>query len=500
VTAGSPDSGRPYHALPGYWRDEVATGQAAERRPLVPAADRFLHGSFAPVAEEITAFDLPVTGQVPAQLTGRYLRNGPNPLNLDDPNYHWFIGSGMVHGVRLRDGKAEWYRNRWVRSKDVSERLHEPWPGGPVHENFDFAANTHIIVSGGRTLATVEAGALPYELSYELDTLGSCDFGGSLPGGFAAHTKLDPRSGELHAIAYFWAWNYLQHMVIDQAGTVVRTTNIPVADGPMCHDFALTEKYVVIYNLPVTFSLDAVSAGAKMPYVWNPRHQPLVGLLPRDSRRQAGGEAGGDADGIRWIEIDPCWVFHTLNAYDDDGKVVVDLCEYPAFDVARFWSDTTPVTPSRWTIDPAAGKVRKQSLDDRTQEFPRVDERVVSRRHRYGYGVAIGEVGRAAFTMRGDFADQAFSNAIFKHDLVAGTAQVREFGRDAAVGEAVFAPSAPDCAEDDGFVLAYAHNPERGAADLVILAAQDFTGEPIARIHLPARIPLGFHGSWLPDG
>ena len=85
-----------------------------------PAGHRFLEGPFAPVTEEITAFDLPVTGQLPAELDGRYLRNGPNPLGLDDPNYHWFLGAGMVHGVRLRGGKAEWYRNRWVRSKAVA--------------------------------------------------------------------------------------------------------------------------------------------------------------------------------------------------------------------------------------------------------------------------------------------------------------------------------------------------------------------------------------------
>ena len=111
----------------------------------MPADNRFLEGSFAPVTEEITAFDLPVTGRLPAELSGRYLRNGPNPLGLDDPNYHWFLGAGMVHGVRLRDGRAEWYRNRWVRSKAVAAARGEQWPGGPVHENMDFAANTHII-------------------------------------------------------------------------------------------------------------------------------------------------------------------------------------------------------------------------------------------------------------------------------------------------------------------------------------------------------------------
>ena len=323
--------------------------------------NRFLEGSFGPVTEEITAFDLPVTGSVPAELNGRYLRNGPNPLGLDDPDYHWFLGAGMVHGVRLRGGKAEWYRNRWVRSEAVAAQHDEKWPGGPVHENMDFAANTHIISHGGRTLATVKAGPLPYELSNELDTIGPYDFGGTLPGGFAAHTKLDHATGELHAIAYFWAWDHVQHVVVDAAGKVTRTTDIPVADGPMMHDFALTGSYVVLLDLPVTFSLNAVTAGKELPYVWNPAHQARVGLLPRD----------GSAP-VRWIGIEPCWVFHCLNAYDDDrGRVVVDLCQYnQSFDVSTLWAAHGPVTLDRWIIDPAAGKVAQQRLDDRGQEFP----------------------------------------------------------------------------------------------------------------------------------
>jgi carotenoid cleavage dioxygenase-like enzyme len=454
----------------------------------VPAEKRFLEGAFAPVTEEVTAFDLPVTGQVPAVLSGRYLRNGPNPRGLDDPHYHWFLGAGMVHGVRLRDGKAEWYRNRWVRSKAVAEALGEPWPGGPVHENMDFAANTHIIAHGGRNLATVEAGALPYELSDELATVGPCDFGGTLPGGFAAHTKLDRQTGELHAIAYFWAWPYIQHVVVDAGGKVTATTNISVADGPMMHDFALTGRYVVLLDLPVTFSLNAVTAGREFPYVWNQGHQARVGLLPRD---------GGAA--VRWIEIEPCWAFHTLNAYDDGDRVVVDLCQYnESFDVSTLWAAHGPVTLDRWTISPAAGTVSQQRLDDRGQEFPRVDDRIISRPHRYGYSAVIGEAIRA-ITVAGDFTDDAFTNALLRHDLAAGHTEVHEFGRDATVGEAVFAPAAPDAAEDDGYVMAFVHNPDRGAADLVILAAQDFTGAPVAQVHLPTRIPLGFHGSWIAD-
>jgi carotenoid cleavage dioxygenase-like enzyme len=178
----------------------------------------FLDEAFAPVEEEITAFNLPVTGQVPAGLNGRYLRNGPNPLGLDDPHYHWFLGAGMVRGVRLRDGKAEWHRNRWVRSEAVAAQHDQKWPGGPVHENMDFAANTCTISHAGRTLATVKSGPLPYELTEELDTGGPCDFGATLPDGFAAHAKLDHATGELHVIAYFWTWDHVQHVIVDSGG------------------------------------------------------------------------------------------------------------------------------------------------------------------------------------------------------------------------------------------------------------------------------------------
>src|SRR5262249_48879122 len=102
-----------------------------------PMTTRFLTGAFAPATDEVTAFDLPVTGRIPVELNGRYLRNGPNPLGLEDPEaYHLFVGEGMVHGVRLRDGRAEWYRNRWVRSRDVASRLGEEWPGDPDGADF----------------------------------------------------------------------------------------------------------------------------------------------------------------------------------------------------------------------------------------------------------------------------------------------------------------------------------------------------------------------------
>ncbi|MEU6065617.1 carotenoid oxygenase family protein [Streptomyces sp. NPDC047082] len=473
-----------------------AAGPRASARPGKPT-DRhypFLEGAFTPVTEELTAFDLTVTGRVPRELNGRFLRNGPNVLGLDDPRaHHWMLGEGMVHGVRLRDGRAEWYRNRWVRSSEVTKKLGEPYPG-PVPPD-DFACNTHVIPYRGRILALQESGPLPYELDGELNTVGTHDFRGTLEGAFTAHTKYDAGAGELHAIAYYPAWDHVRHLVVDPSGRIARTTRIAVADAPMMHDFALTEKHVVVFDIPVTFDPAAAERGAPVPYFWNRKHPTRVGVMPR---------TGG---AVRWFSIEPVFFSHTLNAYDEGSCVVVDLTTYPApFHVARRGSDGPYAAGTakleRWTIDLRDGRVRQRTIDDRPQEFPRVNEALVSRRHRYGYSAAAADLTLAYLTHDGNPPDRAFSNALIKHDLLRGTAQVHRLPRDAAAGEAVFVPrdpADPKAAEDNGYAIAYVHDPDRGAADLLILAAEDFTGEPVARIQLPGRVPLGFHGSWIPD-
>ncbi|MFF1925244.1 carotenoid oxygenase family protein [Streptomyces sp. NPDC058221] len=455
----------------------------------------FLEGAFAPATEELTAFDLPVTGRIPRELNGRYLRNGPNALGIEDPRaHHWMLGDGMVHGVRLRGGRAEWYRNRWVRSSQVAKKLGEPYPG-PVPPD-DFATNTHVIPYRGRILALQESGPLPYELDDELNTVGTHDFRGTLEGAFTAHTKFDAHADELHAITYYPTWDHVRHVVVDPTGRVSRTTRIPVADAPMIHDFALTENYVVVFDMPVTFDMAGAERGDPVPYVWNRKHPARVGVLPR---------AGG---AIRWFEVDPVFYSHTLNAYEEGSDIVVDLTTFPApFLVAGNGSGGPYGAGTgrleRWTIGLGHGRVRTRTIDDRPQEFPRVNEALVSRRHRYGYSAAAAEMTLAYLTADGgNPPDRAFGNALFKHDLLRGTAQVHRLPRGSAASEAVFVPSDPadrKADEDDGYAIAYVHNPERGASDLVILAAQDFTGEPVARIHLPGRVPLGFHGSWIPD-
>jgi carotenoid cleavage dioxygenase len=443
--------------------------------------NRYLEGSYAPVTDEVTVTDLRVSGTIPSQLEGRYLRNGPNPISADPETYHWFTGDGMVHGVRLRDGKAAWYRNRWVRNASVAEALGEQWAGGPVHAEMDFAANTNVIGHASRTFAIVEAGARPYELGYELDTIGSTDLDGTLPAGYTAHPKRDPATGELHAVSYSWVWgNKVQYSVIDTSGRVRKVVDVELPASPMLHDMSLTERFAVIYDLPVVFNIDMAVAGTRFPYAWDPDHQARIGLLPRDADTGAA---------VRWFDVEQCYVFHPMNAYDDGDKVVIDVVRHPRmFDRNKLGPDEGRPTLDRWTVDLTAGKVLEERLDDHGQEFPRVDERLVGQRHRYGYAVGLDEDAAGL-----DFA----ANAVFKHDLRSGRTETRAFPN-SPVGEVVFVPSGTDAAEDDGVLMGYVYDAERGASDLVLLDAGSL--ETVATVQLPVRVPLGFHGNWVPDG
>ncbi|MGW8377491.1 carotenoid oxygenase family protein [Streptomyces sp. ODS28] len=459
-------------------------------------------GGFKPVREEVTAHDLPVTGRIPAELNGRYLRNGPNPMNLDDPTLHLFLGEGMVHGVRLREGRAEWYRNRWVRSEHVASELGERHPGGASVNLGDAACNTHVIGHAGRTLALVESGPRPYELTYELDTARRGDFGGTLPGGYTAHPKLDPRTGELHAVCYQFGDDQVRYLVVSPEGRVTSSIGVPAAHQPMIHDCALTERYVVLYDLPVTFSEELARGGAQLPYAWNERRPARIGLLPRAGTGAGVREGAAEGTGVpQWFEVEPCWIFHTLNAYDEGDAVVIDAVRYDhMMRDARLEGSPLP-TLDRWTLDTATGKTTQSRLDDRPQEFPTVSPAAVAGAHRYGYAAVTPDINTHLTEQQelSSLPDDAFGDALLKHDLTAGSAQRRPFRSGAYAGEPFFVPSATAAAEDDGYVMSFVHDPDRGATDLLILSAQDFTGDPVAAVHLPVRVPLGFHGSWVPD-
>jgi carotenoid cleavage dioxygenase len=474
--------------------------------------NRYLKGEFAPLREEYTLTDLDVAGTIPDYLDGRYLRNGPNPIGEIDPElYNWFVGDGMVHGVRIRDGRAEWYRNRWVRGPHATRQLSEPQPKGrfPISP---IAANTNVIGHAGKTLALIEAGLANYELTDELDTVGVCAFDGTLSGGYTSHPKHDPQTGELHAVSYHMhLGNKVQYSVIGTDGRARRVVDITVTGSPMMHDFSLTQRYVVFYDLPVTFDariatamtvprylrlptrllLSAVigrvripdpiaarqprskDSDRRFPYSWNPAYPARVGVMPRD---------GGDAD-VRWFDVEPCYVFHPMNAYDDGDTIVLDVARHPKmFDNDRLGPNEGLPTLDRWTVDLADGNVRESRIDDRGLEFPRVDERRVGRRHRYGYTPTVGEGATVGDTL-------------IKHDFVTGRTESRWFGAETVLSEFVFHPESPDAAEDAGVLMGYVYDRAADRSELAILDAQ--TLHSVASIRLPHRVPAGFHGNWV---
>ncbi|MFV0315847.1 MAG: carotenoid oxygenase family protein, partial [Microthrixaceae bacterium] len=330
----------------------------------------YLSGSFGPVSEEVTAFDLPVSGELPAELSGRYLRNGPNPLGTVDPaTHHWFLGDGMVHGIRLDEGRAAWYRNRYVGSKRVSAARGEPDIAGPNWNGADIAPNTAVGGWAGTTWALVEAGVVPVELGYELETIARNDFGGTITGPFSAHPKYDPVTRELHAMAYAlpeWL-DHIAYVVIGADGLATKELEIPIAGMPMVHDMSITRTWVLIYDQPVTVDIELAMV-SPFPFRWNPDHGRRVGLMPRE----------GTPGEIVWIDLPLGYAYHPLNAYDtDDGKVVVDICTYDRM------FDRDPLGPfgdgglgrlERWELDPEAARVSISVIDDQPNEFPRCNE------------------------------------------------------------------------------------------------------------------------------
>jgi len=438
-----------------------------------------LRGNFAPVTEEVTATGLEVIGALPPELCGTYVRNGANPATGESP--HWFLGDGMLHGVRLEGGRAVWYRNRWVRTPRLADPGRERvGPGGRIDYTLSLA-NTHVIRHAGRILA-LEEGSFPYEVGPELETVGCHDFAGELAQAMTAHPKICPETGELLFFSYAQQPPYLVHHRVDREGRLVQSEPITVGGPTMMHDFQITRHHSLFMDLPVVFDMELALQGT-MPFRWSDDYPARIGVMPR---------SGADAD-VRWFEVEPCYVFHTLNAWEEDAETIVfDVCR-----ISELWrtgsamaGGTGRQTLHRFSLDLASGRSREETLDERSMDFPRVADARVGLRNRYGYTLqlAAGPGGAPGF------------GGHLKLDLRTGATGLQTYGEGRRAGEPVFVPGAgADPDSDDGWVLSYVHDESTGSSELVVVDAQRWGAEPVARIPLPQRVPYGFHGSFLPD-
>ncbi len=440
------------------------------------AATRWhLRNNWAPVLDELTVTDLRVDGAVPPELEGVYIRTGPNPAS--GSSAHWFFGDGMVHGVRLGGGKAEWYRNRFVQTPNITDPA-----GDPMSNMGDLTrgtGNTHVLRHRDDILC-LEEGHWPWRIDGELNTLGYQNWGGALTTSMTAHPKVCPVTGELIAFSYLSPTPpFLHYIRIGADGELKQLEGIEIPNMVMMHDFNVTEHHVIFMDLPVVFDLGKLASG--MPFKFDRDAGARLGVMPRH---------GTNAD-VRWFEIEPCYVFHPVNAFEHGDVITLLVSRQPeAFgtsnddyaEVGRLW---------KWTIDLAAGTVREEQLDDRPGDFGRVDDRMVGLDARYGYLMAMAGEGVAE--------EPVYGSALWKYDLRSGECWEHQLGAGVRGAEPVFAPRSPDAPEGDGWVLSFTHDTATDESCLVIVDAQDFASPPVATIHLPRRVPYGAHGSWLPD-
>ncbi|MDA7589976.1 carotenoid oxygenase family protein [Pseudomonadales bacterium] len=426
----------------------------------------WLRDNFAPTFKERTVSDLKVIGQIPESLQGTLLRNGANPQSGESA--HWFLGNGMLHGVRIEAGQAKWYRNRYVKTPLYLK------PDGDVMDGLGdmtmSAANTNVIQHAGKIMA-LEEGHWPFVVSNELETVGPNNYGGKLEGAMTAHPKICPETGELLAFSYGMTPPYLTYLRASASGELLQTEQIEVPGATMIHDFNVTRNFVIFMDLPAVWNFEGM-ATTGLPILWDESYGARLGVMPRN---------GGNAD-VVWYEIDPCYVFHPLNAYENGDKIVIDVCRMD--DTMKPGSSAPPML-YRWTIDQASGRVTETQLDDRVVDFPRVADAVVGLKHQFGYCAA--------------FAGSApYGEGLIKYDLEAGTSEYRHLDGGQA-SEAVFVKDPTASGEDGGFLLSYVYQPEIDQSEVLILNAQDMLGEPVARIQIPARVPAGFHGNWIGD-
>lgn len=451
----------------------------------------FLRDNFAPVQDEVDAPALEVVGRIPPDLRGMYVRNGPNPMFKPRGAYHWFDGDGMLHGVHIQDGKVG-YRNRYVRTRglEVERKAGKAVYGGLLdppdlrdvlrgpQDTFKNAANTALVWHNRSLLALWEAGP-PHEIRVpSLETEGVHDFGGELRHNFTAHPKIDPVTGQMRFFGYGILGSLVGYGVVEPDGRISHTATLRMRFPAMMHDFAVTRNYSLFLELPEVFSIEP----GKGMFHYKPELGARIGVVPRL----------GGGDQMRWFEIDPCFVFHTLNAFEDGDKILLYACragEFPrivnhegATAQAR-WTPEWAGRPRlcRWTLDLAAGGARLETLDDLDVEFPRCNDALTGQPTRYGYAMAF------------DFS------AHVKYDLASGRRFVHNHGRGRYAGEALFVPRPDSQDEDDGWLLAYVFDEDRGKSELAILDAKSFDSEPVARVLLPVRVPYGFHGAWIPE-
>jgi carotenoid cleavage dioxygenase-like enzyme len=458
-------------------------------------------------------FDLEVEGRIPPELDGTFYRVGPDqafPPKMGDANP--FNGDGVVTSFRIRNGHAD-MRHRYVMTERLKvERAARKGLFGEYRNAFTddasvagvqrTVANTNVFCHGGRLLAIKEDGP-PYEMDpVTLETKGVWDWNGQMTAtSFTAHPKIDPVSGDLVGYSYAArgeATDDLACWTFDRTGRKTWEVWFKSPYPGMIHDCAISERYLILALIPQVMDIERLRRGG-IAFQWEPALDQVYIVVPR----------GGSAKDVRFFRAPNAMPGHTINAFDDGGKLHLDL---PVATNNVFWffpdkdgkfpppgSFGTEVT--RWSFDmnDRNSKAVPTVFSRLAAEFPHVDDRYIGRPYRYGFMQAMDpskpyDAGRAGPVMG------FFFNTFLTMDTHTGKADMWFAGDTSSTQEPVFAPKGPRAAEGEGYVMGIVNRRAEHRSDLVILDAQRMAEGPVATVKIPVRLKYGIHGNWVPAG
>lgn len=485
------------------------TAGAPARTPYNKELTPFVQGGFQPVTQEITVENLSVIGKLPIDLDGQYIKNGPNSFFLPQPGqpYHWFDGDGMVHAVRIKEGKALNYTNKFIKTKrlikdrkrgDTVYNMGE-MSRGNLRAILDKRAydddgktilgrlNTNVVFHGRRLLALEETDK-PYQLSVpSMDTLGQYTYGDQLKHIMCAHPKIDPVSGELFMFGHeiFPGKYFTSYTVVNRDGSWKSTLRIAVRSAKFMHDMAITERFAVVFDISANFDFNALNKGHD-PWLFDANMPAKFGIVPKYAT---------DAKEVVWFTAKPCMIFHTINAFEDGDEVVLHCCRGNAFSMSFKTQDHDGnwLYPYEWRFNLKTGVTTERQLCSVRCDFPLVNKSVVGRKQRYSYYT----------TYRPRPSDNVpLYDGLLKFDHQTGQQVALIYlEKHLSAAEFSFVPRPNPTSEDDGYLVCFVYNEVSDSSQLFVYDAQTLNDAslPQAQIKMPQRVPYGFHGTWLTE-